>query len=145
MNVANRLTVGRFVLTLVFFLALTFGGRLWFDIGLVALLLAAVTDILDGVAARRMNQTTLFGQDSDLRGVCIFRSGLQRRGRWHVGDIAVGASSADRERIDCEWVAELCGGQRDADRVDCFREEQVRGSVHIRLDCGAGSGALCGE
>jgi len=64
-NVANRLTVGRFVFTLMFFLALTFGGRLWFDIGLVALLLAGVTDILDGMAARRMNQTTLFGQLAD--------------------------------------------------------------------------------
>lgn len=50
---------------MMFFLTLAFKETRWFDVGLVVLLLAGVTDILDGVVARRMNQTTVFGQLAD--------------------------------------------------------------------------------
>ncbi len=65
MNVPNRLTVARLVMTLVFFVMLTIGGTLWLDIGLALLIAAGVTDVLDGVVARRANQMTLFGQVAD--------------------------------------------------------------------------------
>jgi len=65
MNVPNKLTVGRFALTLAIFVMLTLGKTWCLDVALVLLLLAGLTDVLDGMVARKANQTSLFGQLAD--------------------------------------------------------------------------------
>jgi CDP-diacylglycerol--glycerol-3-phosphate 3-phosphatidyltransferase len=64
-NLPNRLTLGRLVLT-VFFVAVLSSGTHWGDVAALALFVAAsVTDWLDGFLARKMNQMTNFGKLMD--------------------------------------------------------------------------------
>lgn len=65
MNLPNKLTVGRLVLT-VFFVAFLSTSTHWGDVvALVLFILASVTDWLDGYLARKLNQMTNFGKLMD--------------------------------------------------------------------------------
>ncbi len=65
MNWANRLTVGRLVLTVLFVGALNSDWRYGRTAALVIFLLAGVTDYLDGEIARRYGSVTNFGKLMD--------------------------------------------------------------------------------
>ena len=65
MNLPNRLTLGRLVLT-VFFVGFLSSSTHWGDvIALILFILASLTDWLDGYLARRLNQITKFGKLMD--------------------------------------------------------------------------------
>lgn len=65
MNLPNKLTVGRLVLT-VFFVAFLSTSTRWGDLAALALfLIASATDWLDGYLARKLNQMTNFGKLMD--------------------------------------------------------------------------------
>ncbi len=65
MNLPNRLTIGRLILT-VFFVAFLSTETHWGDlVALLLFILASVTDWLDGYLARRLNQMTNFGKLMD--------------------------------------------------------------------------------
>lgn len=65
MNLPNKLTVGRLILT-VFFVAFLSSSTHWGDLAALALfLIASVTDWLDGYLARKLNQMTNFGKLMD--------------------------------------------------------------------------------
>jgi len=65
MNLPNRLTLGRLVIT-VFFVGFLSSSTHWGDvIALVLFIVASVTDWLDGYLARRLNQITNFGRLMD--------------------------------------------------------------------------------
>jgi CDP-diacylglycerol--glycerol-3-phosphate 3-phosphatidyltransferase len=65
MNLPNRLTVGRLVLT-VFFVAFLSTSTHWGDVVALALfIIASLTDWLDGYLARKLNQMTNFGKLMD--------------------------------------------------------------------------------
>ena len=65
MNLPNRLTLGRLVLT-VFFVVFLSSSTHWGDvIALILFILASLTDWLDGHLARRLNQITNFGKLMD--------------------------------------------------------------------------------
>ncbi|MDQ7779650.1 MAG: CDP-diacylglycerol--glycerol-3-phosphate 3-phosphatidyltransferase [Planctomycetota bacterium] len=77
MNLPNRITVGRFVLSLVYF-ALLAAAQVWeappanrervvlvLDIALIVFAIASVTDALDGYLARSRNVVTDFGRVAD--------------------------------------------------------------------------------
>jgi CDP-diacylglycerol--glycerol-3-phosphate 3-phosphatidyltransferase len=65
MNLPNRLTVGRLVLT-IFFVGFLSSSTHWGDvIALLIFIAASVTDWLDGYLARRLNQITNFGKLMD--------------------------------------------------------------------------------
>ncbi len=65
MNLPNKLTILRIVLTLGFILFLFLGGMTSKIIALVIFLLASLTDALDGFLAKRSNQVTDFGKIMD--------------------------------------------------------------------------------
>ena len=65
MNLPNRLTVGRLVLTM-FFVGFLSSSTRWGDFAaLLLFILASLTDWLDGYLARRLNQITNFGKLMD--------------------------------------------------------------------------------
>jgi len=65
MNLANRLTVSRILLTFVFMFFLFCQG-LWFKVlSLVVFSLAALSDLFDGMIAQRRNMVTDFGRLMD--------------------------------------------------------------------------------
>ena len=65
MNIPNRLTVGRLVLT-VFFVGFLSSNTRWGDFtALLLFIIASLTDWLDGYLARRLNQITNFGKLMD--------------------------------------------------------------------------------
>ena len=65
MTLANRITITRLSLSLVVFL-LIIGGKCWSEIAaLVVLIIASVSDAVDGAIARRTNTTTSFGAIAD--------------------------------------------------------------------------------
>ncbi|MDD5477161.1 MAG: CDP-diacylglycerol--glycerol-3-phosphate 3-phosphatidyltransferase [Candidatus Omnitrophica bacterium] len=65
MNLANRLTVSRILLTFVFMFFLFCHG-LWFKVlSLVVFTLAALSDLFDGMIAQRRNMVTDFGRLMD--------------------------------------------------------------------------------
>jgi CDP-diacylglycerol--glycerol-3-phosphate 3-phosphatidyltransferase len=65
MNLPNRLTLGRLVLT-VFFVIFLSTSTHWGDtLALLLFIIASVTDWLDGYLARRLNQITNFGRLMD--------------------------------------------------------------------------------
>lgn len=65
MNLPNRLTVGRLILT-AFFVAFLSSSTHWGDCAALALfLIASATDWLDGYLARKLNQMTNFGKLMD--------------------------------------------------------------------------------
>ena len=65
MNLPNRLTASRFVLTAVFVAALQSEWRFAHTVGLVIFIAAGVTDYLDGAIARKRNLVTDFGKLMD--------------------------------------------------------------------------------
>jgi CDP-diacylglycerol---glycerol-3-phosphate 3-phosphatidyltransferase len=65
MNLANRLTVSRFFLSLGFVIALTVDFPFRFTVALVLFLVAGITDYADGEIARRFNMETDFGRLMD--------------------------------------------------------------------------------
>jgi CDP-diacylglycerol--glycerol-3-phosphate 3-phosphatidyltransferase len=65
MNVPNKITAGRLLLAVVFFVLVSYDDRttlLWAD---VVFVVACATDFLDGYFARRLNQVTAFGRIAD--------------------------------------------------------------------------------
>jgi CDP-diacylglycerol--glycerol-3-phosphate 3-phosphatidyltransferase len=71
-QVPNVLTCGRFVLTVVFLLMVLWSPRLapakqWFflDIAFVLFVIAGLTDLIDGLVARRLGVTSKFGRMVD--------------------------------------------------------------------------------
>ncbi|MGC6426298.1 MAG: CDP-diacylglycerol--glycerol-3-phosphate 3-phosphatidyltransferase [Akkermansiaceae bacterium] len=62
MNLPNSITLGRLVLTAIFVVAASIGGIAWYIIGLVAFILAAISDWLDGYLARKMELVTTLGK-----------------------------------------------------------------------------------
>jgi CDP-diacylglycerol--glycerol-3-phosphate 3-phosphatidyltransferase len=65
MNLANRLTMLRILLTFVFMFLLSLPG-LWSKIAaLIVFIIAALTDLFDGIIAHRMNMVTDFGRLMD--------------------------------------------------------------------------------
>jgi CDP-diacylglycerol--glycerol-3-phosphate 3-phosphatidyltransferase len=65
MNIANRLTVSRFFLSLGFVIALSIDLPFRFTIALFLFLLAGITDYADGEIARRFHMETDFGRLMD--------------------------------------------------------------------------------
>lgn len=65
MNWANRLTVSRFFLALVFVLAMSAGWKYGHSIALAVFLIAGITDYADGQIARRFSLITDFGKLMD--------------------------------------------------------------------------------
>ena len=65
MNLPNRLTAARFVLTLVFVATLSSEWRFARTVGLVIFIAAGITDYLDGSIARRRGLVTDFGKLMD--------------------------------------------------------------------------------
>jgi len=65
MNIANRITLLRIILTFVFMVFLSMQGLLPKIISLVIFLLAAISDFFDGKIAHRKNMVTDFGKLMD--------------------------------------------------------------------------------
>ena len=65
MNIANRLTLSRIVLTFVFMFFLFCHGFWWKVASLVVFILAALSDLFDGMIAQRRNMVTDFGRLMD--------------------------------------------------------------------------------
>ncbi|MDI6732512.1 MAG: CDP-diacylglycerol--glycerol-3-phosphate 3-phosphatidyltransferase [Planctomycetota bacterium] len=70
MNIANKVTVSRFILSIVYFVLLYLAERDNFDKtilygGLIVFIIAALTDSLDGYLARRYKIITKFGRIVD--------------------------------------------------------------------------------
>jgi CDP-diacylglycerol--glycerol-3-phosphate 3-phosphatidyltransferase len=65
MNLPNRLTAARFILTALFVAALSSQWRYAHTTGLIVFILAGVTDYLDGLIARKRKLVTDFGQLMD--------------------------------------------------------------------------------
>jgi CDP-diacylglycerol--glycerol-3-phosphate 3-phosphatidyltransferase len=65
MNWANRLTVSRFFLSLIFVIAMSSTWKYSHTIGCVVFLIAGITDYLDGEIARRYSLVTDFGRLMD--------------------------------------------------------------------------------
>ena len=65
MNLPNKLTVARFIVTLIFVAVLSMAIPYKFTIGLVLFVIAAVTDYFDGQIARKYNLITNFGKLMD--------------------------------------------------------------------------------
>jgi CDP-diacylglycerol---glycerol-3-phosphate 3-phosphatidyltransferase len=65
MNLPNRLTAARFVLTVLFVAALSSQWRYAHTAGLLLFVLAGLTDYLDGSIARKRNLVTDFGKLMD--------------------------------------------------------------------------------
>ena len=65
MNLANRLTISRILLTFVFMFFLFCNGLWPKAISLVVFILAALSDYFDGMIAQRMNMVTDFGRLMD--------------------------------------------------------------------------------
>ncbi len=65
MNLPNRLTAARFILTLLFVAALSSEWRFAHLAGLIIFVLAGITDFLDGSIARSRNLVTDFGKLMD--------------------------------------------------------------------------------
>ncbi len=61
-NVPNSLTMGRLGLSIVVF---TLVGHAWYWAALAVFVVAAITDALDGYAARRLGQSTALGRQLD--------------------------------------------------------------------------------
>ena len=65
MNLPNKLTVSRFALTVFFLLALFMDFPFHFTVALVFFVAASLTDLFDGIIARRRNLITAFGKLMD--------------------------------------------------------------------------------
>lgn len=65
MNLPNKLTVSRLILTVFFLAALFIEFRFHFTVALVLFVAASLTDLFDGIIARRHNLITDFGKLMD--------------------------------------------------------------------------------
>ncbi|MCK9571726.1 MAG: CDP-diacylglycerol--glycerol-3-phosphate 3-phosphatidyltransferase [Candidatus Omnitrophica bacterium] len=65
MNIANRITLSRILLTFVFMFFLFCHGLWWKVASLIVFMLAAISDFLDGMIAQRRNMVTDFGRLMD--------------------------------------------------------------------------------
>lgn len=65
MNLPNRITTARFLISLVFLVLLWDGRPGSLRIALVLYIIAGITDLLDGYVARKMNQVSSFGRIAD--------------------------------------------------------------------------------
>ena len=65
MNLPNKLTVGRLILTAFFVVFLSTSTPLGDVVALALFIIASMTDWLDGYLARKLNQTTNFGKLMD--------------------------------------------------------------------------------
>ncbi len=67
MNIANRITMARIVLTIIFMLFLLWWERIWWTklISLFIFSIAALSDFLDGFIAKKRNMITDFGKLMD--------------------------------------------------------------------------------
>ena len=65
MNLPNKLTVSRLILTVFFLAALFIEFRFHFTVALVLFVAASLTDLFDGIIARRRNLITDFGKLMD--------------------------------------------------------------------------------
>lgn len=65
MNLPNKITIGRIILTFVFMILLFSGGVLYKIFALIVFVLAALSDLLDGYLAKRNNDVTDFGKLMD--------------------------------------------------------------------------------
>ena len=74
-QIPNILTLGRFILTAIFLIMLLYSPRFYaqgelpfpgfLDIAFIILVIAALTDMIDGLIARKLNVTTKFGRMLD--------------------------------------------------------------------------------
>ena len=69
-QIPNILTIGRFVLTVVFLIMILYSPHvtnqtLFIDIALILFIVSGLTDMFDGYAARRLNVTSKFGRMLD--------------------------------------------------------------------------------
>ncbi len=69
-HIPNILTFGRLVLTIVFLIMILYSPHIadkafFLDIAFVLFVIAGLTDIVDGIAARRLNVTSKFGRMVD--------------------------------------------------------------------------------
>ena len=62
MNLANKLTFARMVMTIIFLVTLLSSIPYGKTLSLLLFILAAMTDTLDGIVARRYNIVTAFGK-----------------------------------------------------------------------------------
>jgi len=65
MNLPNKLTVSRLILTVFFLMALLFVFPFHYTVALVLFVAASLTDLFDGIIARRRNLITDFGKLMD--------------------------------------------------------------------------------
>lgn len=65
MNLPNKLTVSRLILTAFFLMALLFDFPFHYTVALVLFVAASLTDLFDGIIARRRNLLTDFGKLMD--------------------------------------------------------------------------------
>ena len=67
MNTANKITMSRFVLAAIFMLFLIWWEKIWWTkvVSLLIFTLAALTDFLDGLIAKKRNMITDFGKLMD--------------------------------------------------------------------------------
>ena len=65
MNLPNKLTVSRLILTAFFLMALLFDFPYHYNVALVLFVAASLTDLFDGIIARRRNLLTDFGKLMD--------------------------------------------------------------------------------
>lgn len=65
MNLPNKLTVSRLVLTVLFVIAIFWQVPFHDTVALVLFVTASLTDLFDGIIARRLGQTTSFGMLMD--------------------------------------------------------------------------------
>ena len=65
MNLPNKLTVSRLILTVFFLMALLFDFPFHYTVAVVLFVAASLTDLFDGIIARRRNLLTDFGKLMD--------------------------------------------------------------------------------
>lgn len=90
MNLANRITLGRFALSLALFVLMTFvhavgtRGAIWLSVAMLLFIGIVATDALDGYYARKYHQTSDFGRIADpavdkvvVCGTLVFLAGAE--------------------------------------------------------------------
>lgn len=64
-NIPNKITAGRLVLAIVFFVLVSYEDPTTLLWAAIVFVVACATDFLDGYLARRLNQSTVFGRIAD--------------------------------------------------------------------------------
>jgi CDP-diacylglycerol---glycerol-3-phosphate 3-phosphatidyltransferase len=65
LNLPNRITLGRLLLAVVFFILVSFDGQAVLNWALAIFVIACLTDFLDGYFARKYNMVTALGRIAD--------------------------------------------------------------------------------